>query len=81
MFSSKANDRSPIILCVEKQTTSTRKAESCEVRRSARLKAISHLEVKSRRKESETGLSSADETLWNQTVGISLVLLLATYRS
>lgn len=76
---SKASDDSLLILCAEKQTTSTRKTEPREVRRSARLKAILQLEGKSRRKEPGTGLSSAAGTSRDQSVGVSLILLLAIY--
>ena len=73
----KAGDGSSLTLCAEKQTTSTRRAKPREVRRSARLKVPSQLEDSSRRKQPETGLSSADEASPDQAVGVSLVLLAA----
>ncbi|KAF2117738.1 hypothetical protein BDV96DRAFT_630271 [Lophiotrema nucula] len=51
---------------IKKQTTSTRKAKPREVRRSARLKAVSQLEGSSRRMQPETGLSSAGEASRDQ---------------
>lgn len=74
---SKASESSPLILFTGKQTTSTRRAEPREVRRSARLQAILQHEGRSRRKDTEAGLSSTDGTSQDQAVGISLVLLLA----
>ncbi|KAL8658844.1 MAG: hypothetical protein Q9202_007409 [Teloschistes flavicans] len=50
----------------EKQTPSTRKANIREVRRSARLKVLSQLEDSRRRKQPESGLSSADKAAPDQ---------------
>ncbi|MCJ1468805.1 hypothetical protein MMC07_007435 [Pseudocyphellaria aurata] len=51
---------------IEKQTTSTRKAKPHDVRRSARLKALSQLEGRSRRKQLETSLLSGCEASRDQ---------------
>lgn len=74
-FYSKVSDGRSLILCAEKQTTSTRKTKSCEVRRSARLKESSQSKDRSRRKQQETGLSLTGEASRDQAVGIFLVLL------
>ncbi|KAL8696804.1 MAG: hypothetical protein Q9201_007468, partial [Fulgogasparrea decipioides] len=61
-----------------KQTTVTCKAEPYDVRRSARLRAISQPESsENKRKESESSLPSATGILQDQVAGISLAPLLA----
>lgn len=74
----KASDGWSLILCAEKQTTSTSKAKSLEARRSARLKELPQPKDSSSRKQLEIGLSLVGEASRDQAVGISLVLL-ATY--
>ncbi|KAL2433575.1 hypothetical protein ABEF95_006793 [Exophiala dermatitidis] len=51
---------------IKKQTTNTRKAKPREVRRSARLKAVSQFEGISKRKQQETGLSSVSRASRDQ---------------